>query len=179
MAAILKFNADSAKVAQDFDGNITLTLLSSPESRWAVKNAARQLLGKKVTISISEYKNSRSLAQNRMLWALLECLGRAQGQSAWDCYCEMLEAANAKYEYIECIKEAVPTLQEVFRCVKVIEERKGGKTALCKVFYGSSKMDTAEMKNLIDAIFDRLASIGIDVQDESEVAYLWQEWNQY
>ena len=174
----MRFNADSAKVAQDFDGNITLTLLSSPESRWAVKNAARQLSGKKLTISISEYKNSRSLAQNRMLWALLECLGRAQGQSAWDCYCEMLEAANAKYEYIECIKEAVPTLQEVFRCVKVIEERKGGKTALCKVFYGSSKMDTAEMKNLIDAVFDRLAAIGVDVKDEPEVAYLWQEWNQ-
>lgn len=165
-------------MAQDFDGNVTLTLFSSLESRWAVKNAARQLSGKKLTISISEYKNSRSLAQNRMLWALLECLGRAQGQSAWDCYCEMLEAANAKYEYIECIKEAVPTLQEVFRCVKVIEERKGGKTALCKVFYGSSKMDTAEMKKLIDAVFDRLAAIGVDVKDEPEVAYLWQEWNQ-
>ena len=174
----MRFNADSAKVAQDFDGNITLTLLSSPESRWAVKNAARQLSGKKLTISISEYKNSRSLAQNRMFWALLECLGRAQGQSAWDCYGEMLEAANAKYEYIECIKEAVPTLQEVFRCVKVIEERKGGKTALCKVFYGSSKMDTAEMKNLIDAVFDRLVAMGVDVKDEPEVAYLWQEWNQ-
>ena len=174
----MKFNADSAKVTQDFDGNISITLLSSPESRWAVKNAARQLSGKKVTVNISEYKNARSLAQNRLLWVLLEYLGRSQGQTAFDCYIELIEAANAKYEYIECLTEAVPTLQEVFRCVKVIEERKGGKTALCKVFYGSSKMDTAEMKKLIDAVFDRLAAIGVDVNDEPEVAYLWQEWNQ-
>lgn len=174
---LLKCNAESAQAMQDFEGNLCLQFAVSPENRYAVRKAMQELKGKKLTLTIDKYREKRSLRQNNLLWALMEIMSRTQGQDPWDCYMDMLEAANAKYEYIECLKEALPSLKEMFRTIRVIEERKSGKTVLCKCFWGSSKFNTSEMKMLIDKAFDRLAELGIDAKDQAEISWLWQEWS--
>lgn len=173
---LLKCNAESISAAQDFDGNLTLSFRVSRENKYAVKRAMNELRGKKLTLSIDKCKDRRSLQQNNLLWALLEMLGNAQGQDAWDCYLDILEEANVKFEYVECLKEAVPALKKVFRALKEVEERKGGKTVLLKCFVGSSKFNTEEMTQLIERVFDKLAQLGIDAKDNADCAYLWREW---
>ena len=172
---ILKVNCDKARITQDMDGNLEITFRISRESRWSVKQAS-SALQEKTTLTVDRYRDRRSLRQNNLMWALLDIMGRSMGQDKWDCYTDMIEEAGAKYEYIECLKEAIPTLKEQFRCLKVIEDRRDGKTAICKVFYGSSKLDTAEMTKLIDAIFDRLAELGVETEDQQAVSYWWREW---
>lgn len=133
--------------------------------------------------SISQYKNSRTLRQNRMMWALLEKMaehlngGRAGGVTAWDCYIDMLELCGAKFEYIMCIPEAVCQLKNVFRAIKEVEHRNynGTDMVVCKCFYGSSTFDTKEMTMLIDGIIDKSYQFGIyDAEFESLVAE-WRE----
>lgn len=171
---ILKCNADSVNITKDFDGNINLNFTVSKENRFAVRTVINELKGKKLTLSVDKYRNSRSLRQNNLLWVLLETMGRAQGQTAWECYLEMLEETGAKFEYIQCLKEALPTLKDAFRTILEVEER--GKTVVCKCFTGSSKFDCEEMKRLIDKCFDRLAELGVDAKEQAEIGYIWGEW---
>lgn len=167
------FNADKATYNTDADGAMWVTFQVSPECR-SIKNAIRDITTKTV-ITIEVYKSKRSIEQNRLMWRLLEIMATEQGLNSWDCYIDIIEDFGAKYEFIECIKEAVPTLKEMFRAIKIVEERKDGKTVMCKVFTGSSQYNTAEMTTLIESIFRRLAEMGVSA--DKEVRYLYEEWH--
>lgn len=178
-------NASFSRMTTDDSGELELSFKVKPESRTAARQIAaqaRQLMndGKdKLVLSLSEYRNKRSLAQNNLMWALLEIMadhmnaGRTGGVTAWDCYIDMIERYGGKFEYLECTKEAFEFLKERFRALKVIEERKGGKTVMCKAFIGSSQFNTQEMNQLIDGIYDELEKIGADTL---EARYLYEEY---
>lgn len=173
MAKIGILNAEKATYSTDADGKIWIAFQVSPECRGNIKSIVKDIQSK-VVVSIEKYKSRRSIEQNRLMWRLLEIMAQEQGVTSYDCYLDMIEEFGTKFEYIECIKEAVPTLKEMFRAIKIVEERKDGKTVMCKVFTGSSQYNTAEMKTLIDSIFDRLAEMGVSA--DKEVSYLWGEW---
>lgn len=172
-------NAEYARHSYDDSGNIEITFRVSPESKYA----ARQIIGDlketgKAVLSLSRYYKRRSNDQNALMWALLEIMaqhlngGRTGGVTAWDCYLDMLERYGAEYEYLQCTKEAFDTLKEMFRAIKVVEERGGGKTVMCKAYIGSSKYDTEQMNQLIEGIYDELVRIGADTQ---EARYYYEE----
>ena len=73
--------------------------------------------------------------------------------------------ADAKYEYITCLAEALETLKQEVRALQVLgyEQRENGtKWARCKVFIGSSKMNKEEMGQLIDKTLWYAEQLGID-----------------
>ncbi len=159
------------------------TLILHIEQNWrrALENAAREYGNGDINITLSKYRTNRSLEQNRLMWALLEKMsqhmnGGGTGDiTAWDCYIDMLERYGAKYEYIMCIPSAVEGLSKMFRAIKELEHRIYNNTdmVVCKCFYGSSGMDTSEMSQLIDGIFNECAKLGIyDAEYESLLA----EW---
>lgn len=183
--SIGKLNAQFVRRVVDDDGNMELTFRVDKSSRWAVSGVVYDLRrlsadgNPEIVITIDKYKSKRSLAQNRMMWALLEIMARAMnggrtgGVTAWDCYLDMLEKYGGKFEYIQCLKSALPKLQSMFRAIKIVEERDRD-TVLCKAFVGSSKFNTLEMKMMIDGIFDDLSAM--DNVDAEEVSYLHNEW---
>lgn len=181
MAKLGVFNATLDGVMAASDGSQKLILSICPESQYAI----RQIQGdiqrdeiEKLKVSVEKYRDRRSLRQNRMMWSLLEIMarhlngGRTGGVDAWDCYLDMLERFGGRFEYLECTKEALPALREMFRGIRIIEERKGGKTVMCKAYVGSSKFDTKEMSDLIDGILDVLAELGVS---DGELEYWRQE----
>ena len=182
---IAKINAVFTRSSINEQGELELTFTPCVESRYAAAPLPKELrrlaaAGKeKLVLSIAEHKGKRSLEQNRLMWALLEIMashlngGRTGGVTAWDCYIDTLEEFGAKFEYLECLKEAFPALQEMFRAVKIVEERKDGKTVMCKAYIGSSHFNKTEMNLLIEGIFDRLSEMGVDSSDE---VYLRNEW---
>ena len=122
---------------------------------------------KDYAIEIKEVRHKRSIQQNRYMWLLLAEISQAiDGTKAndYDYYIYCLEKANAKFDYIACLKEAENTLKENFRAVKYIKdiELNGKQGAMYKVFIGSSKMDTKEMTVLIDTVLDLASKVGID-----------------
>lgn len=180
-----KLNTQFVRRVVDDDGSAELIFRVDKSSRWAVSGVVDDLRrlaaeGKRdLVLTIDLYKSRRSLAQNRMMWALLEIMakamngGRTGGVTAWDCYLDMLEKYGGKFEYIQCLKESLSKLREMFRAIKIVEERDRD-TVLCKAFVGSSKFNTSEMKMMIDGIFDDLSDM--ENVDDVEIAYLKNEW---
>ena len=85
-----------------------------------------------------------------------------------DVYCQIIEMAKIRTEFIETIPEAITRLSSVFRVVKELEQReskKGNKTVLVKCYYGTSTFDTKEMSDFIDVLLDYAIQIGIDVSE--------------
>lgn len=113
-------------------------------------------------IEFKEAKSSRTLQQNAYLWAIIHDISvnrngdRATDDDDMAVYVELLEKANAKFEYIACLPEADRLIRQQFRAVRLLNqfEHKGKTFNQYKVFVGSSKFDTAEMAKLIDMALD-------------------------
>lgn len=174
-----KLDAHFLRRATSDDGDIELTFKVDKSSRWACGGIVSELKSRinreddTVTLTIDEPRRKRSLAQNRMMWALLELMARAQGLDAWDCYLDMLERFGGEFEYIHCQKKAIPRLKEMFRSIRIVEDRERD-TVMCKAYVGSSKFTTAQMTSLIDGIIDVLSDMeGVDTK---ELSYLINDW---
>lgn len=121
-----------------------------------------------------EVKSKRSLQQNKFLWKCLEIIAyheqgeRTDSDYVMELYTKMLEKSGAKYEYIMGLPEIKDELLKVFRAVKIVEYRdyNGKQMAVMKCFYGSSKMNTKEMNNLLDTIVDYAANLGLYIDEE-------------
>ena len=132
-------------------------------------------------LSVDLERKSRTLPQNRMMWALLTIMadhynaGRTGGVTPEQCYLEMLEQYGAKVDYLEVPAGALEILRGCYRLVHVVEILDNNRCTV-KCTQGSSTFTTGEMKNLIDGIFDRLAEMGVN--DPIVTAY-WQEWKEF
>jgi hypothetical protein len=173
-----KFIAKSIKKLVDDDNRITVMLEVASDSKYAANltvEEARAVQGN-LQVEIKPYKSQRSLEQNRLLWALLGKManalsGNKRKVSTEECYCAMLEEANVSCDYLLALPEAEAMLKKMFRVVQKIDERVvNGKTLnMYRYYIGSSKFDTKEMTELIEATLDKLAELGI-VDSEIELA---------
>ena len=123
-------------------------------------------------IEIKPYKSKRSLEQNRLMWEMLDLLSekvnnKRDSEAVWETYIIMLERFGAKYEYLMALPEAEKMLKEQFRASVKIEEREyNGKTMnIYKCYYGSSKFNTKEMTEFINAIQSELAELGVNYEN--------------
>ena len=133
-----------------------------------------------ITLTVEPVNKARSTAQNSLMWALLTIMadaynaGRTGGVTPEECYLDMLEKYGAKVDFLEVPAGALEILRRCYRLVHVVEILNNDRCTV-KCTQGSSSFTTAEMKNLIDGIFDRLAEMG--VSDPLVTAY-WQEWSE-
>lgn len=134
----------------------------------------------RLLLTVDLERKRRTLSQNRMMWALLTIMadhynaGRTGGVSPEDCYIEMLEQYGAEFDYLEVPTGAVPILRQSYRLVHIVELLDHNRCTV-KCSQGSSSFTTAQMGQMIDGIFDRLAEMGVN--DPNVTAY-WQEWQE-
>ncbi len=156
----------------DEDGDMEITFKIS---NWQYRKWIEALKKKEYAIEIKEVKSQRSINQNNYLWSLIHdicCHENASSNDEWEMYCVLLERANAKFEWILCLQEAVEELKKQVRAIRVYgyEERPNGSIwAQCKVYVGSSKMNTEEMGKLIDATLEYAHQLGLDTAFYDEV----------
>lgn len=126
-------------------------------------------LSKMYDIEIKEHKSKRSLEANRMLWGILQKIKEETDNDLMDLYIEVLEKADAKYDFLMVLPETVEELKKVFRAVKILEYREynGKQMAVIKAYIGSSKFNTKEMSILIDKAMQVASEngIAIDIND--------------
>lgn len=115
--------------------------------------------GKKHTLTVRPYRESKSIDQVGAIWGKI-------GEIADVLY------ANKETIYEECLrrygqstamripKEALGTIEGLFRLVDVKEERKDG-TVFVKAYKGLSEMDTAEASRLLEGVLDECRELGI------------------
>ena len=131
---------------------------------------------KKYEINIKEYKHKRSLEQNSYMWALIgeidKKLNGGRPNEPINVYIQSLQRANAKYDFIYLIHEAVEEMKKKFRAMEYIGNVNvnGVNLENWKVYYGSSTMNTKEMSHLIDCVLDYASEVGIE-----DIDNYWQE----
>jgi hypothetical protein len=130
------------------------------------------LKDKEIHATLKEFKSSRSIEQNDMLWGIITQIsdkvnGSHQEQDLMNVYGTILQRANIKREYIRTLVQAKDILEQSFRAVlEVPNSRKienGKETVGFWVYYGSSTFDTKEMTQLIDVALDTATEVGIDI----------------
>ena len=117
---------------------------------------------------IKEPKSKRSLEQNKLLWKLIHHIAKETYQDDMDVYCAILERADALSDYVITATDISDTLRKSFRGVKFMrmQEVNGKDCYIFKVYLGSSKMNTAEMNELIEITMQVCGELGIDTREE-------------
>ena len=117
---------------------------------------------------IKEPKSQRSLEQNKLLWSLIHRVAKETFQDDMDVYCAVLERADALSDYVITAVDMEEALRKSFRGVKFIrmQEVNGKDCYVYKVYLGSSKMNTAEMTELIEITMQVCGELGIDTREE-------------
>jgi hypothetical protein len=108
------------------------------------------------------------LEQNKLLWKLIHRLAKETYQDDMEVYCAVLERADALSDYVITATDMGETLRKTFRGVKFVrmQEVNGKDCYVYKVYLGSSKMNTAEMTELIDITMQVCSELGIDTREE-------------
>lgn len=117
---------------------------------------------------IKELKSKRSLEQNKLLWKLIHRIAKETFQSDEDVYCAVLERADALSDYVITASDMGEALRKTFRGVKFVRMQtvNGKDCFVYKVYLGSSKMNTAEMNELIEITMQVCSELGIDTREE-------------
>lgn len=125
-------------------------------------------MGKQYLVDIKEPKSKRSLESNKLLWALIHKIAKATYQDDMTVYCTALERADAKSDYVITATDMKESLRKTFRGVQFIrmQEVNNKDCYVYKVFIGSSKMNTAEMNELLEIVFQMCGELGIPTMED-------------
>lgn len=123
---------------------------------------------KEYLIEVKVPKSKRSLEQNKLLWELIHKIAKATFQDDTEIYCTALERADALSDYVITAIDMESSLRKSFRGVKFIrmQEVNGRECFVYKVYLGSSKMNTKEMTELLDIVFQMCGELGIPTVDD-------------
>ncbi len=125
---------------------------------------------KEYVLELKEYKSKRTLQQNKYMWSLIHLIANHESMqmNEVEIYTSALEEANAKYIYLLGVSEAENELRKNFRAVKVVRPtyENGKEFIIYKCFVGSSKLNTKEMKKLLDIIIAWAEELGIETNEE-------------
>lgn len=160
------------EVVRDGKGNVVVSFAIENYSQQQLLN---QLKEQKYSIEVKDYKDNRTLQQNRYMWLLIREIdktinGVASAESEMSIYISALLKAGAKYDYVSCRPELEDALKRTFRAVQYVKpfnEEKGSN--IYRVFYGSSKFDKNEFALLIDAIKQMGYECGVEMTYWEEV----------
>ena len=119
---------------------------------------------------VREYKQKRSLDQNRLLWGCIGDIATALRADKWDIYLAMLKRYG-KFTYI-CVKpNVVEAIKKQWRESEEIGEIEiGGEKAvqmLC--YFGSSTYNSKEMSVLLDGIISEMKEMELPTPSEKEL----------
>lgn len=160
------FTATLIRRAMDESGDVELTFSVKGYANKQIANTV--IKSSPFRLSLTEVGKKRSLEQNALMWALIHEIAEVMHQTDEETYTNALELADAKYEYIACLPEASDILAKHYRAIKLMNtfEHNGKTFNQYKVFYGSSKMSTKEMAQLLETVLQMARELDIPVDEE-------------
>ena len=125
-------------------------------------------LDKFYLVEIKEPKSKRSLEQNKLLWTLIHKIAKETFQDDMEVYCTALERADALSDYVITASDMEDNLRKSFRGVKFMRMQEVNKKEcyVYKVYLGSSKMNTKEMTELLEIVFQMCSELGIPTMED-------------
>lgn len=125
-------------------------------------------IDKQYVVEIKEPKSKRSLEQNKLLWTLIHKIAKETYQDDMTVYCSALERADALSDYVITAIDMENALRKSFRGVQFLrmQEVNGKECFVYKVYLGSSKMNVAEMNELLEIVFQMCAELKIPTMED-------------
>lgn len=116
-------------------------------------------------ITFESVSNKRTARQNRYMWKLIQEIAKRSYMDSYDVYLTAIKKADAKSDWIITAYDMTEELRKNFRGVEFIrfQEVNKKKCYVYKCYLGSSKMNTKEMKELIEILLDMASEVGIDL----------------
>ena len=126
-------------------------------------------VGKEYFIEIKEVTPLRTKSQNAFMWQLIYKIANHEDmdRNEMEVYALALEQANAKYIFVDAVKEAEKELYKNFRAVRPLcpIEVNGKELIRYKCFIGSSRLNVKEMSRVIDYLIFWASSLGIEIDE--------------
>lgn len=168
---------------QDFvTGEMEMVLKIPADFKYAAKQIADDAQGKKLSLSLSQYSQKRSLDANAYCWTLIGKLAIALRISPEEVYRDTIREIGDNFEIFPIKNEAVDHWREIWQskgmgwmCESMGESKLPGYTNMIN-FYGSSTYDTRQMSALIDCIIHECKEQGIETDTPEQIARLKREW---
>jgi hypothetical protein len=125
-------------------------------------------LDKLYLVEIKEPKSKRSLEQNKLLWSLIHKIAKETYQDDMEVYCTALERADALSDYVITATDMENSLRKSFRGVRFMrmQEVNNKECYVYKVYLGSSKMNTKEMTELLEIVFQMCSELNIPTMED-------------
>lgn len=161
-------NVITNKLSVTFSANEQSTVLAEYE---------RLKKSKKLRITVTEFREKRSLDANAYMWVLLQKLAEVLHTTKDEIYIDMLGKYGV-FTHIIVKPHVVSRVKEEWRTVKELGEvTVGGQTGIqLQCYFGSSTYDTKEMSVLIDGVVQECKDEGIETLPPDELARMKKEW---
>lgn len=161
------------------NGRILLTFVT--EDRQSAIVAAENLMGKKLTMKISQWRNKRSLDANAYCWVLMSKLAEKLNIPKSEIYRRMIRDIGGNSDVVCIQNKAVDSLCEGWERNGLgwQTERTPSKLDGCTnvvLYYGSSTYDTAQMSRLINNVVEECRMQGIETKSDEELSSLMNQW---
>lgn len=120
--------------------------------------------GEVVKLEIKRQKDKRTLKQNRYIWLIISMMDEKINGYCSDemnIYCQIIEQAKIKTDYIQTLEGAKKRLEDIYRVVKEVEKR--GNSVLYRCYLGTSQFTKEEMTRFIEVLINRAYQEDIDV----------------
>ena len=127
-----------------------------------------------LSIEAKKWKDERTLAQNRLLWACIKDIARVTNGDNWTIYLEMLKRYG-KFTYILVKPNAVDRFKREWREVEDLGEittSNGDKAIQLRVYYGSHLLDVEEFIHLLNGVVEECKELGIKLPPSQEMKEL-------
>lgn len=164
----IKIIAELVNKSRDIDGRLLITFRLD---NFKLEHLLMDIKEDKYSLEIKEITNKRTLQQNSFMWALIDEIDKKQNGYLSDpigIYCQILEMANAKYEYLLCEERTIESLRKSSGIraldVKGKEYVNGIEYTLIKVFIGTSQFNKKEMAQLLDTTINYANELGIETE---------------
>lgn len=172
----MKTIAQKIRLQFDESGNteIVLTTKDKPNITELKEVVAK---GKELSVEIKQYRRSRSLDANALLWKMCTEIASTIRSTKDEVYLQMLERYGI-FTHIIVKQEAVERIKQEWRTVRELGEVTVNKTTGVQLqcYYGSHLYDTKEFSVLLDGVISEAKELGIDVINEGEKNLLLEQW---
>lgn len=165
----MKLNANYSRKSYNEKGDIELTLTIPKQYHTQIGKLDTERI---YEIDIKERSNQRTLAQNNLIWALMNEIdkkenGLASESGVNDIYINLIKIARIEVEYWQGLEDMKKALEGGrYRVVDIVEKRQSGndvETCIFACYLGSSSFDKKQLSDFVETILNYAGSIGLEI----------------
>ena len=164
----MKFRGKLDGISVDYKSRKQVLNISVTECNLA---EAERLIDHDLSIEFKEYRDSRSLNANALLWHCLGEIAVALGGDKWKYYLQALRKYG-KYTMISVRSNAVEQFKQAYRECEEVGKRydsDGNEYVDMLCYFGSSTYDSKEFSVLLDGVIEDMKQAGLETPTSEEM----------